>query len=486
MLNLFSILDDRARTNAQDLALVDRRRSLSFAQLRAAAEKLAGELERAGVRQCDKVAVLFPRGVEEVVAGFAVARLGAIAVQISPASTAAEIDHTARKLLLDAVVCDPGLSSMIPADQQNSARQISWAELAFCLQRYARSTTPEERQHLASRNVAAIGFSSGTTSESKAILLSHQALMARGRTELHCFPVDAREGVLYLLSITYPFAPQLVSALSNGATLLIADAGAPRELEKIVRTHDVSLVYAAPLNYRMLLNGAAGVAEILRKARFLISTGSRLPDAMQEDYRHSVGQEIVNRYGLNECGMVCANVSRNPDKRGSIGTSAALEIKLVGEASESQAAETVGEMLVRGPTLFEGYSSPWRSRDDYSIDGWFRTGDVVKRDSDGYYWIVGRIKEMINVGGLKVIPGEIEDVLLGHPQIDEAVVFGAADPRFGEVPHAKIKLVPGSRVDEASIRRYVRERLAFYKSPRAIEFVDQLPRTASGKIKRAV
>jgi acyl-coenzyme A synthetase/AMP-(fatty) acid ligase len=234
----------------------------------------------------------------------------------------------------------------------------------------------------------------------------------------------------------------------------------------------------------MILNREASTAECFRGARFLVSTGSRLPDSVLDEYSARVGHEIVNRYGLNECGMVCANLSRNRAKRGSIGTPAGAEVNLSGESGASPEDEFSGELLARGPGMFEGYGSPWRSREEFSQEGWFRTGDLARRDNDGYYWIVGRIKEMINVGGLKVIPTELEDVLLSHPDVEEALVFGVTDARFGEVPHAKIKLVAGSLIQTNEILRYVKGRVAFYKSPRAIEIVDQLPKTETGKIKR--
>jgi long-chain acyl-CoA synthetase len=211
-----------------------------------------------------------------------------------------------------------------------------------------------------------------------------------------------------------------------------------------------------------------------------------LPDSVLDEYCRRVGHEIVNRYGLNECGMVCANLSRDFTKRGSIGTSAGYEVRLSGEPGASPSDEFSGELLVRGAGMFEGYGSPWRSREEFSEEGWFRTGDLARRDKDGYYWIVGRIKDMINVGGLKVTPTEIEDVLRSHPEVEEAFVFGAADARFGEVPHAKVQLVAGSQAGESEMLRYIKDKVAFYKSPRAIEVVDELPKTATGKIKRSV
>jgi long-chain acyl-CoA synthetase len=116
--------------------------------------------------------------------------------------------------------------------------------------------------------------------------------------------------------------------------------------------------------------------------------------------------------------------------------------------------------------------------------GWFKTGDLATRDKDGYYWIVGRTKDVINVGGVKVFPVEIEEVLLTHPEVDEALVFGVSEPRFGEVPHAQVKLVAGSELREGELLRYVNQRLSVFKSLRSIALVDHLPKTVTGKHRR--
>lgn len=487
-MNLFSILDQAAVKWPDAIAVVDYRRRMTYREIHAAAESLASDLQQAGIRAGDKVGVLFPRGAEDIIVCFAAARLRAVVVQISPASKTAEIARLSENLNFDALVYSPEYEPLIPRHERAPLRNRAGAEpFSVCIQRAGeRRTSAAEREQLLTLNAAAIGFSSGTTSESKAIILSHDALLARARIEAECFSIGAGDSILYLLSITYGFAPPAAAAILSGARLLVADAGAPQRVHQLVAEHGVSLVYAAPLNYRMILNEETSAAECFRGAKFLVSTGSRLPDSVLDEYCRRVGHEIVNRYGLNECGMVCANLSRDFTKRGSIGTPAGSAVRLSGEGGASTSDEFNGELLVRGPGMFEGYGSPWRPREEFSEEGWFRTGDLARRDKDGYYWIIGRIKDMINVGGLKVTPTEIEDVLLSHPKVEEAFVFGVADARFGEVPHAKIKLVAGSRAKDTEILRYIRDRVAFYKSPRAIEIVDQLPKTATGKITRTV
>ena len=144
----------------------------------------------------------------------------------------------------------------------------------------------------------------------------------------------------------------------------------------------------------------------------------------------------------------------------------------------------MGELCVRGPEMFDGYYRPWRLRDEVLEDGWFRTGDLARRDADGYYWIVGRVKDVINVGGVKLFPSEVEEVLLSHPAVEEAMVYGAPEPRFGEVAHAKVKLRSGAVCTERDLLQHVNERLSVFKALRSVEFVDEIPKTVTGKPRR--
>ncbi len=144
----------------------------------------------------------------------------------------------------------------------------------------------------------------------------------------------------------------------------------------------------------------------------------------------------------------------------------------------------IGELLVRGPGLFHGYYDPWRLAQDVLVEGWFCTGDLVRCDQDAYYWIGGR-SNLINVGGTKVFPWEIENILMSHSDIEEALVYGQRDARFGEMPHAKVKPRNAAAVSEHELLRYVNERVSILKNLRKVEFVSALPTTTTGKLESA-
>jgi long-chain acyl-CoA synthetase len=178
------------------------------------------------------------------------------------------------------------------------------------------------------------------------------------------------------------------------------------------------------------------------------------------------------------------NISGDPSKRGSVGVPVRAEAKLLSAGGGLLEGSATGELLVRCAGLCDAYYQPWRSREDVLEDGWLRTGDVARRDGDGYYWIVGRVKEMINVAGMKVFPQDIEEILATHPAVEEAVVFGVPEPRFGEVPHAKVKLHEGAESTKREILSYVNEKVSVFKSLRGVEFVNSIAKTLTGKPQR--
>ncbi len=231
-MNLFSMLDRSVGKWPEAIAIVDHRRQITYREFHAAVERLATVMRQAGIRAGDKAGVLFSRGIEDIVACFAVARLGGIVVQISPVSKAAEVARLSEKLNLDALVFSPEYERLIPPDERSALPHAAYAEpFSVCIRRSGQpGTSAAEREQLLALNAAAIGLSSGTTSESKAIILSHDALLARARVETEIYSIGAGDNVLYLLSITYGFAPPIAAALLYGAKLIVADAGMPQRL----------------------------------------------------------------------------------------------------------------------------------------------------------------------------------------------------------------------------------------------------------------
>jgi len=486
-MNFCSILELGAASRPRAIAIADGQRCLTYEQLRVATERLAMDLQHAGIREGDKVGVLFPKSIADIAASFAVMRAGGIVVQMSPAWKASEIVQLSERVDIEVFCYSPQYQALIPQCGKRQVLELALQQkLPVCLQwAEIQNAAVEKRQQLLNLNAASIGFSSGTTSESKGIIISHEALLARARREARIFALTGDDAILYLLAIAYAVAPPIGAALLTGGKVVVADTTDMPCFPQLIDQHRVTHVYASPLVYRMMLNEGETLAASLRAVRRFVTTGSMLAQATAEEFFTKVGREIIQRYGLNECGAVMANLSPDEGKRGAVGRPCAFDAALRNEGGVSLEGSSFGELLLRGPGLFDGYYSPWLPRDDVLEDGWFKTGDLAKRDKDGYYWIVGRLKEMINVGGVKVFPAEIEAVLNFHPDVEDAFVFGVLDPRFGEVPHAKVKLVAGAESGAKELMRYVNERVSVFKALRSIELVDYLPKTLSGKIRRS-
>lgn len=487
-MDLFSILEEAAGKWPDDTAVVHGSRAFRYSDLYGVAESVAAGLAKAGVGAGDKIGLMCPNGPEYIVGFFAVLRVGGIAVPISPAFKAAEISDLTDEMGLEGLCYSDQFRAVIPEGAKGTASKVFvfgdrpplWVQLTA-----AHETRPGEREQLAEMNIACIVWSSGTTSKAKGIVLSHATLLAGVKTHCHEPPITHSDVVLWLQSMAGGFPQAIGAYLLKGAKIIIGNATDTQKAGLLFKQHDISLVQGVPLFYQLMLNQEDIAADCLRRVKHFITTGTALPRVVAEAFRAKFGREIVEHYGLRECGKVLANFNEGINKRGSVGTPVGgYEVGLAGGGPDQSEGDAVGELLVRGPGMSDAYYKPWRLRDEVLEDGWFRTGDVARRDTDGYYWIVGRVKDMINVGGVKVFPPEIEEALLAHPAVEEAVVFGAPEPRFGEAPHAKVKLRGEAVCTERELLRYVNERLSVFKSLRGVEFVEEIPKTVTGKPKR--
>ena len=489
-MNLFSILELAAKKWPEETAVIHSDRSFRYSELHHGAESLASGLCKAGVRAGDKIGLMCPTGPEYIVGFFAVLRVGGIAVSISPAFKAAEICDLANEMGLDGFCYSDQFKAVIPEGVRSTASKVFvfgdrhplWVQLNT-----DHEIRPGEREQLMEMNTACIHWSSGTASKAKGIVLSHATVLVGVETHCHEPPISHSDTVLWVQSMEGGFPQAIGAYLLQGAKIIIGNATDTQKAGLLFKQHNISLVQGIPLFYRLMLNQDDITADCLRRVRHFITTGTALPRVVAEAFRAKFDREIIEHYGLRECGKVLANFNEGINKRGSVGTPVGGYKVMLALGNPGQSEEgPIGELLVHGPGLFEAYYMPWRLRDEVLEDRWFRTGDVARRDADGYYWIVGRTKEVINVGGVKVFPQELEEILLSHPAVEEAVVYGVAEGRFGEVPHAKVKLRAGATCTEREIMRHVNEKVSLFKSLRGVELVAEIPKTVTGKPRRTV
>jgi long-chain acyl-CoA synthetase len=466
-----------------DIAIVHRGKRIRYGELDAAVKVLIAEFHRLGIEPGDKIGLLFPNGPEHIAATLAILGLGAVVVFLSPLSSAAEIAALAEEVALDAICFAErfgGYLSSCPGSATGEVNLFNGQDPVAVWQ-WPCSNEREERRSLVQINAAALRFSSGTTGKAKGIINSHDTILERAKVHFQSPPLKKDDAVLWMQPLGR--LPGPLAYLLRGAKLVIGDALDTGMLEQLIRVEGVTHVYTVPLFFRTILNDEFA-ASGLGRVRYFLSGGTALGQQLADQFSAKFGHEIIEHYGLAESGTVFMNESQDPRKRGSIGLPVRTEVKLVSAAGLCLEGEATGELLVRCAGLFDAYYQPWRLREEILADGWFNTGDVARRDADGYYWIVGRVKEMINVAGVKVFPQDIESILASHDAVEEAVVFAAPNKRFGEVPHAKVKLRPGSNCSRKELLSYTNDRLPVFKSLRGLEFVESIPRTITGKVKR--
>ena len=273
------------------------------------------------------------------------------------------------------------------------------------------------------------------------------------------------------------------------AHLVILPRYRPDWVLDAVPRYKATLMSAAPTIFHGLMGYDGFDKADLSSLRFCYSGAAPLPEMTLERWEKATGCVILEGYGMTEAGPVLAfNPVRGPRKLGSVGVAppgAELQVMSITDRNRMAAFGETGEIRVRGPHVMAGYrNKPDLTRDCMTDDGWFYTGDLAQLDSDGYIFIRGRSSEVINVGGYGVYPREIEQVLLEHPAVSDAGVFGAPDSYYGEAVQAYVELKPGARFDEADLLEHCRANLVRYKVPSAIRAIDSLPKTRVGKLAR--
>jgi long-chain acyl-CoA synthetase len=340
--------------------------------------------------------------------------------------------------------------------------------------------TWEREAEFAGLNPALVRFSSGTTGTSKGVVLSHESLLARvlaGNSGLQIGPGDR---VIWILPMAHHFAVSIVLYLLHGACTVLLGSHLAEDIDRGIHEHRGTVLYGAPFHYQLLAQYSAGRPH--SSLRLAVSTAAPLSletaRAFQERYRLPLTQAL----GIIEVGLPLLNrhgASSDPLAVGKPQTG--FEVRLKGLD-----AEGVGELLLRGPGLFDAYLSPWQPRAAVvDADGWFHTGDLCTIDSEGQVTLKGRTKSVINVAGIKVFAEQVEAVLNTCPGVKESRVVGEPHPAVGEIPVAElVASQAGQTISYADLLAYCRERLSTHHMPVKIRWVDSLPKTASGKLKR--
>jgi long-chain acyl-CoA synthetase len=476
-MNIYEAIKQETAAYSHRTAVIEGEARISYAQLIRATEQVAGTLGQKGVGRFHRVGLLCEDSIDYIIASLAILSLSAVVVPVSPEQTPEEIETVLDRIDLDFLIAESRLCQGADPEQLPSTE---FRAKEFTIERRTVKEQPPDGYYLV--NPAFIRFSSGTTGTSKGVVLSHETIMARTDVADRGLQITSNDVVLWVLSMSYHFVVTILLFLRRGATIALCGQSYPNSLIEAIAKHQGTFIYGSPFYYNLLARTELLAGDALKDIRLAVSTTMKLPERVAEDFYTKFGFELTEAYGIIEAGLPFIRLSGGKDKRSSVGRALPdFAVRL-----DNVDGDGAGEIYIQGKGMLDAYYSPWQGKEAILADGWFKTGDLGKIDGDGFLFILGRDKEVINFVGMKIFAQEVEAVLNQHPLVAESLVFGVPHPQYGQLPTAKIVLRSGQPVDEVidNLRRYCYQRLAQYKVPKFFEFVELLPKTGSGKIKR--
>ncbi|WP_192598813.1 fatty acid--CoA ligase family protein [Sporosarcina limicola] len=508
-MDLVSRVHEMAKTQPGKAAYHFMGKDTSYAEFDQLVSIFASALQDLGVGKGDHVAFLLGNTPHFLISLYATMRIGATAIPVNPIYTPDEITYIIHNSDAKAVIA---LDLLLPLVEQAADAFPFVEHYVIC------ETVPETPEKIVAlpdavkekvrsfsqliaigkpnvepvavdeNETAIILYTSGTTGHPKGAMLTHGNLYSNAHDVAEYLGFSESDRIVATLPIFHVFALTVVvnAPLVKGATILLVPRFSPTDVFNIVKEKEATVFAGVPTMYNFLYQYPDGKPEDFDSIRLAISGGSSLPVALLHNFEEKFNVRISEGYGLSEASPVtCFNPLDRERIPGSIGTNIInVENKVVDELGNEVPDGEVGELIVRGPNVMKGYYKMPEETEAAIRDGWLYTGDMAKRDENGYFYIVDRKKDLVIVGGYNVYPREVEEVLFTHRDLVEAAVIGVPDPDFGEAVHAFVVLKEGASVDVEKLTTYCTARLAKYKVPKRFEFLDELPKNTTGKILR--
>lgn len=461
---------------------------ITYEQLAELVERCAVRLSAKGLSSGDVVGLRAANGIEYVVGLLGAARAGLIVVPLDPALVSDEQQTRLRRTAARAVITDE------PVDPGSPEIRITVVESATgpqCELSGAPGSAADPSAIGLTASDALVMFTSGTTAMPKMVPWTHEALCAAMANVAGAYELRDTDGTVAVMPMFHGhgLAAGLLATLSTGGRLGIPRSGrfSPRSFSDEIHGVDATWFTAVPTIHQILLDVGAAADIGRNRLRFLRSCSAPLAPDVAQRLEVAFGAPVLPAFGMTEAThQACAvHPSSDTDTRiHTVGEPTGTELRIIDESGSSCAAGIVGEVWLRGRSIARGYLDNERATAETFRDGWLRTGDLGSVDSKGILTLRGRIKNIINRGGEKISPEHVEDVLLAHPDITQAAVFGRSDTKYGERVAAVVVLRSGAPADEDLLRGFCASRLANYEVPEYISFVDELPTTAKGSVDR--
>jgi long-chain acyl-CoA synthetase len=484
--NLAQALVESAKVHGDRPAIRQGDVVLTYAQLDDASSRVAAMLRRHGVGPGDRVGLMLPNVASFPVVYYGVLRAGGVVVPMNPLLKSREVafhlgDSEAKVIFSFAGAAEDARKGAAQAGAE--AVLVRPGEFESSLAELAPETGFAPRSD---SDTAVILYTSGTTGKPKGAELTQANMARNAEVSSRLFSLGPGDVIFGGLPLFHSFGQTcgLNAAVQSGACVTLLPRFDPAAALETLQRDRVTVMEGVPTMYIALLNHPERASYDTSALRLCVSGGAALPVEVLRGFEAAFGCIILEGYGLSETSPVAS--FNHPDrerKAGSIGTPVeGVEFRLIDDGWNDVAEGQVGEIAIRGHNVMKGYWQQPEATAQAIRDGWFRTGDMARRDEDGYYFIVDRKKDLIIRGGYNVYPREIEEVLYEHSDVAEVAVIGLPHPTHGEEVCAVVALRPGATVTSDGLRQFAKDRVAAYKYPRHVWLVETLPKTATGKI----
>ena len=492
--HIFQLL--RSGTGTDTAFSAPERPDLTYTGLRGHVERTVAALNRRGIGRGDRVAIVLPNGPE----------MASAFVAIAAAATTAPLNPAYRQPEFEFYLEDLGAKALVVAEGDDTPARAAAAALGVpAMEIRAEPDRPagtfsfvgEPQGAPAGRggmagpdDVALVLHTSGTTSRPKIVPLLHRNVCATAENIRRTLRLEAGDRCLNVMPLfhIHGLMACVLSTLHAGASVYCAPGFNALRIFGWLADADPTWYSAVPTMHQAILARAGrneAVVERLR-LRFIRSSSAALPSRVMAELEEAFGAPVVEAYAMTEAAhqMTCNPLPPAARKPGTVGIAAGPEVSVMDAAGNHLAPGEEGEIVIRGPNVTPGYENNEAANREAFTHGWFRTGDQGFRDGDGYFTITGRLKEIINRGGEKISPREVDEVLMDHPAVQQVVTFAMPHPKLGEEVAAAVVLRDGAEAGPGDVRDFAAGRLAGFKVPRKVVILDEIPKGPTGKLRR--
>ncbi|MBI4688263.1 MAG: long-chain fatty acid--CoA ligase [Nitrospirae bacterium] len=487
-MTLSALLTERAKEYPEKACIKFEERTLTYSETDRTVSLTAGGLKETGLGSGDRAAILMENCPEYIISYFSIIRAGSIAVPLNNFLTAHEIFY---------ILKDSGCRILIYGDKFSAVVSAIKEDLPdiTCL-RFNEIPQRQIPQPLGDEDdVAVFLYTSGTTGFPKGAMLTHKNLLSDAEACIMVMKVSEKDRILLFLPLfhSFTFTVCVIAPIYAGARIVLLQSVRP--FSKIINSifkDRVTLFVAVPAVYNILIRKKMPFMfrfflKYLINIRACVSGASALPEDTLYAFEKRFRIPLIEGYGLTEASpVVSVNPLRGLRKKGSAGLPIVnVEAAIAGENGEMLGRNEVGELIVKGPNIMKGYYNKEDETKEVLKDGWLYTGDMARIDEDGYIYIVDRKKDLIIVDGMNVYPREVEDIVIKHPSVEECAMVGIPDNKGSEFPVLFIKRKENTGLTEKEIKESLKGDIAQFKTPRRVIFLEEFPKTATGKIKKA-